>query len=195
MLEKVGFTQMKDGTREDYALLERYEREYIKRLPDKVLDSVRALGESLEGYRISRLAHSLQTATRALQGGADDDLVVAALVHDVGDILAPYNHADVAAAILRPYVRAEVTWIVQQHGLFQSYYYAHHYGGNRNGRDRFRGHPWYEACASFCARWDQSSFDPDFPTLPLDAFEPAVRRVFTRPPHDPRFLQEPPASA
>ena len=131
MNDIVSFHRMEDGTREDYALLEKYEREYTASLPDRVLESLRKLDASLACYPVTRLEHSLQTATRALRAGADDELVVAALIHDVGDELAPYNHAEVAAAIIRPYVRPEVTWIVEQHGLFQSYYYAHHGGGNR----------------------------------------------------------------
>lgn len=185
----VKFRQMKDGTREDYALLSEYEDAFAAKLPDTVLAAVRALDHSLDGYPVTRFTHSLQTATRALNDGADDDMVVAALVHDVGDLLAPYNHAAIAADILRPYVRAEVTWVIEQHGLFQSYYYAHHYGRSRDGRERFRAHPWFEKCAQFCERWDQASFDPDFPTLPLSAFEPAVRRVFTRPAHDHAYVQ------
>ncbi len=185
----VKFRQMRDGTAEDYALLREYEAPFLARLPDVVLDAVRALDQSLDGYPVTRFTHSLQTATRALNDGADDDLVVAALVHDVGDILAPFNHAAVAAAMLRPYVRAEVTWVVEQHGLFQSWYYAHHYGSDRNGRERFRTHPWFDLCADFCERWDQASFDPGFPTLPLSAFEPAVRRVFSRPAHDQSYVK------
>jgi len=185
----VSFLQMKDGTSEDYELLDRSEREYARRLPDEILNAVSALDHSIEGYPVSRLTHSLQTATRALNDGADDEMVVAALVHDVGDLLAPYNHAAVAAAILKPYVRPEVTWIVEQHGLFQSYYYVHHVGGDRNARDRHRDHPWYKSCVNFCAKWDQSSFDPNFPTLPLNAFEAAVRRVFSREAHDPRYVK------
>ena len=113
--------------------------------------------------------------------------MLAALIHDIGDELAPYNHADLAAAILRPYVRAEVTWIVAQHGLFQNYYYVHHLGGDRNGRDRFLDHPWYRSCADFCEKWDQASFDPAYPSKPLGHFEPLVRAVFSREPHDPRY--------
>jgi predicted HD phosphohydrolase len=176
----VGFTQMKDGTREDYELLETYEREYLRELPERILAALGGLKTGLGGYPVSRLEHSLQTATRAQRDGADDELVVAALVHDIGDDLAPNNHAELAAGILRPYVRPEVTWIVEQHGLFQSYYYAHHLGGNRDGRERLRDHPWYQACLEFCANWDQSSFDPHYPWEPLEAFAPLVRRVFTR---------------
>jgi predicted HD phosphohydrolase len=184
----VRFTQMRDGTREDYELLEIYERDYLRTLPDRILASLGALKTGLGGYPVTRLEHSLQTATRARKDGADDEMVVAALIHDIGDDLSPYNHAETAAAMLRPYVRAEVAWIVEQHGLFQSYYYAHHLGGNRDGRERFRDHPWYQACQDFCANWDQSSFDPGYPWEPLEAFEPLVREIFTRKAWDPRHV-------
>jgi predicted HD phosphohydrolase len=113
--------------------------------------------------------------------------VAGALIHDIGDMLAPYNHAEVAAGIIRPYVRAEVTWIVEQHGLFQTYYYVHFNGGDRYARERFRDHPYYEACINFCERYDQASFDPAFATLPLEDFEPLIRQIFSRKPHDPRY--------
>ena len=187
----VSFQRMQDGTREDYELLERHERDYVQELPERIFAALGMLKDSLGGYALSRLDHSLQCATRALKDGADDELVVAALFHDVGDELAPYNHAEVAAGILRPYVRPEVTWIVEQHGLFQSYYYAHHLGGNRNGRDKFRDHRWYQACRDFCANWDQCSFDPHYASEPLATFEPLVRRIFSRPAHDPRYVGEP----
>jgi predicted HD phosphohydrolase len=179
---------MEDGSREDYELLDKSEREYTQYLPDHVLAALMKLDHSLEGYPISRLGHSLQAATRALRDGADDELLVAALIHDIGDELAPYNHTEIAAAILRPYVRAEVTWIVEKHGLFQNYYYVHHFGGDRNARDRYIDHPWYQACKDFCANWDQCSFDPDYPTEPLSTFEPVLRGIFSRPAHDPRYV-------
>jgi predicted HD phosphohydrolase len=188
MNQVVSFTRMEDGTREDYELLDRSEREYALRLPDQVLSSLRKLDHSLAGYPLSRLEHSLQAATRARAAGADDELVVAALIHDIGDELAPYNHAELAAATIRPYVRAEVAWIVEQHGLFQTYYYLHHRGGNRHARDQFLDHPWYNACRDFCANWDQCSFDPHYRWQPLSAFEPLVREIFTRPAHDPRYV-------
>jgi predicted HD phosphohydrolase len=184
----VSFRRMADGTREDYELLDRAERAYALQLPDRVLESLRKLDHSLDGYPISRLQHSLQTATRALRDGADEELIVAALIHDIGDELAPYNHQAIAAAILEPYVRPEVTWIVEQHGLFQNYYYVHHFGGDRNAREQFKDHPWYQACKDFCANWDQCSFDPDYPSEPLSTFEPVVRRILSRPAHDPRYV-------
>ncbi len=183
----VSFTQMKDGTREDYLLLDESEREFAKKLPDYVLKALRDLNHSVEGYPLSRLGHSLQTATRVRRDGGDDDMVVGALIHDVGDLLAPYNHAQVAAAILRPYVREQVTWIVEQHELFQTYYYVHHMGGDRNARDRLRDHRWYQSCVDFCERYDQSSFDPGYRTMSLAEFEPVLRQVFSRVPHDTRY--------
>jgi predicted HD phosphohydrolase len=182
---------MADGTREDYELLDRAERAYALHLPDKVLESLRKLDHSLDGYPISRLQHSLQTSTRALRDGADEELILAALIHDIGDELAPYNHQAIAAAILKPYVRPEVTWIVEQHGLFQNYYYVHHFGGDRDAREQFKDHPWYQACKDFCANWDQCSFDPDYPSEPLATFEPIVRRILSRPAHDPRYVAAP----
>ena len=191
MSRVVSFRAMQDGTRDDYLLLDESERLYARGLPDRVLEGLARLDHSLEGYPLSRLGHSLQAATRATRDGADEELVAAALLHDIGDELAPYNHAEFAAAILRPYVRPEVTWIVAQHGLFQNYYYVHHLGGDRNARDRYRDHPWYAACAHFCAQWDQCSFDPDYRSEPLGFFEPLVRRIFGRTPHDPRYVSGP----
>lgn len=186
----VSFRQMKDGTKEDYDLLDQSERDFAKQLPQTIMTALKRLDHSLEGYPLSRLDHSLQTATRALRDGADDELVVAALIHDLGDELAPYNHAEIAAGLIRPYVREEVTWIVEQHGLFQTYYYVHHNGGDRFMRDRFKDHPWYASCVNFCERWDQASFDPDYDTLPLEAFAPLVEKIFSRTPHDPRYLTQ-----
>ena len=131
MSETVGFRQMKDGTREDYLLLQRLEHDYLVTLPDRLMTGLEKLRTGLGGYPVDRYTHSLQTATRAWRDGADIELVVAALLHDMGDDLSPFDHASLAAAIIRPYVRPEVTWIVEQHGLFQSYYYAHHYDQNR----------------------------------------------------------------
>jgi predicted HD phosphohydrolase len=184
----VRFTQMKDGTREDYELLELHERDYLRTLPERIVSAVQALETGLGGYPVTRLEHSLQAATRAKRAGADTEMIVAALIHDMGDDVAPFNHAGIAAAVLRPYVRPEVTWIVEQHGLFQSYYYLHHLGGDREGREKYRDHRWYQACKDFCANWDQSSFDPSYRAEPLESFVPLVREIFTRKAYDPRFV-------
>lgn len=187
----VRFTQMKDGTREEYAHLRELEHQYIQSLPDRLLQGLNALGQSLQGYQVSRLEHSLQSATRAEADGCDIDTIVAALVHDIGDELCPENHSQMAAAILRPYVRAEVTWVIEMHGLFQMQYYAHHYDMDPNGYLKYQDHPWFESCVRFCERYDQAAFDPTYPTKPLSYFEPMLREVFSRKAFDPAVLQEP----
>ena len=178
----VSFTTMAAGTKEDYEFLERLEAEIAASTADRVLDQLRGLAGSLGGYKVDRLEHSLQSATRAYRDDADEEMVVAALLHDIGDLLSPHNHSELAAAVLRPYVSERTYWIVRQHGLFQSYYYAHHFGNDRNARDRYIDHPWYQDAVDFCHRWDQSSFDPAYESLPLEFFEPMVRRIFAREP-------------
>ena len=192
-MNQVTFTQMKDGTAEEYQFLERLEDQFNAGLVDRLLQALQNLGHGLSGYRVSRLEHSLQTAARAEADGADDDLVIGALLHDLGNELAPYNHSQLAASIIRPYVRAEVAWIVHHHGLFQKVYYAHYFGEDPNERERYRDHPWYQTCVDFCERYDQAAFDPDYPTPPLEHFEPALRRVFSRQPFDPEVIGAEPA--
>lgn len=180
-MEQVQFTQMRDGTYEEYQFLHGLERQFIDALPDRILDGLRLLDDGLGGYRVTRLAHSLQSATRAERDGADIEWIVAALVHDIGDGLAPANHSQLAASIIRPYVREEVTWVVTMHGLFQQHYYGQHVGLDPDAREAYRDHPWFDSCERFCERWDQAAFDPDYPTETLEHFEPMVREVFTRP--------------
>jgi predicted HD phosphohydrolase len=185
----VSFTQMKHGTKADYDLLEEMEAVFAAGTADRVLDHVRRLEQSISGYQISRLAHSLQTATRAERDGADIDWIVTALLHDIGDDLAPHNHESIAAAVIKPYVREECTWVCQHHGIFQLVYYAHHHGGDPNIRDQFQDHPYYPAAVEFCERWDQASFDPAYATQPLDHFAPLVHDVFAREPWDNTHLR------
>jgi predicted HD phosphohydrolase len=187
-MRTVSFRQMKDGTEAEYLFLNRLEHEYIARLPDRLLDALRALNDGLSGYRVTRLEHSLQTATRAEADGADEEMVAGALIHDLGDALAPENHSNYAAEIIRPYVRAEVTWVIEHHGVFQKLYYARFFGEDPELRAAYRDHPWYESCVRFCERWDQAAFDPDYPTRPLEHFEPLVRRIFSRRAFDPAVL-------
>jgi predicted HD phosphohydrolase len=190
MSTTVRFTRMVDGTRDEYQYLHGLERQYIAALPERLIDALKRLDDGLAGYRISRYQHSLQSATRALRDGADIEMIVAALLHDIGDDLSPENHSQVAAAILRPYVRAEVTWVVSMHGLFQMKYYAHHIDLDPDLHEAYRDHPWYQSCVDFCQRWDQESFDPDYPTEPIETFEPMVRQIFSRPPFEPGIVQD-----
>ena len=146
--------------------------------------------ETLEGYKITRLEHGLQSATRAEREGADIDWIVSALLHDIGDGLAPQNHDRMAAEIIRPFVREECAWVVEHHGLFQTYYFGHFYGWDRNAREKHKGEKHYQACVDFCERWDQSSFDPGYDSKSLEHFAPMVREVFARKAYDPDITQE-----
>lgn len=184
----VQFTRMADGTRDEYQYLHGLEHEYITELPARLIEALRRLDDGLAGYQISRYQHSLQTATRAMRDGADIEMIVAALIHDIGDDLSPENHSQVAASIIRPYVRAEVTWVVNMHGIFQYKYYGHHIDVDPDQRDAYRDHPWFDSCANFCEQWDQESFDPNYPTEPIETFEPMLREVFSRPPFDPAIV-------
>ena len=183
-MEKVSFKHMKDGTKEEYLFLDKHEKKYIQGTGDRLLKFMSRLNNTLDGYQITRLEHSLQTATRAEKDGADEEMIVAALLHDIGDGLAVFNHSQFAASILRPYVSEKVYWIVKHHGLFQNFYYAHHVGKDRNARDRYKDSPYYQDTIDFCENWDQASFDPEYESYPLEHFEPMVKRVFAKPIHD-----------
>ena len=143
---------MTEGTAEDWAIIAHHNLEFAAGLPDRVLAHLRLLEGDAGGFAVDRLEHSLQTATRAYRGGEDDEYVVCALLHDIGDTLGSYNHADVAAAILKPFVSEENHWMVEKHAIFQGYYFFHHLGLDRNMRDQYRGHPWYDRTATFCER-------------------------------------------
>ena len=189
-MDHVSFTQMKDGTKEDYDFLNQHEIDHTRHTAQRLLAAMVDLDKGLSGYKITRLGHSLQSATRAQRDGADTDWIVAALLHDIGDIYAPYNHDEYAATILKPFVREQCTWCVQAHGDFQMLYYGHHLeGADPDKRERHRGHPYFDDCAEFCERWDQASFDPDYDTLPLSAFAPLVEEVFAREPYDPAVIR------
>jgi predicted HD phosphohydrolase len=188
-MEQVAFSRMADGTAEDYLLLQRLEPEFLAGTASRIIRELRRQGEeSYPGYRISRLDHALQTATRARRDGADIDWIVAALLHDIGDGLAPQNHDKAGAEILRPFLRAECTWVVEHHGAFQMVYYAEHYGWDPMAREAFRGEPHFRACVDFCHRWDQESFDPDYRADDLASFVPLVETVFDRKAYAPETL-------
>lgn len=185
----VKFRQMKDGTKEEYEMLEELETEFARGLPGRIMDLLAGLEHSLSGYSISRLEHSLISATMAERDKADKDWIAAALIHDIGDTLAPYNHDSVASAIGAPYLREECTWVLKTHGIFQMVYYAHHMGKDRYAREKYKDHKYYDTAVDFCERWDQSAFDPDYEYRPLEHFRPLVEDVFTRPAWDPKFIR------
>ncbi len=180
-MKTVDFIRMEDGNREEYEFLDQLEEEYKAGLADKLLLALRQLQHSLSGYKITRLDHALQGATRAYRANEPEEMILTVLLHDIGDELAPYSHSEMAAAILRPFVSEKLYWIVKQHGLFQMYYYAHHCGGDRNARDKFKDHEWYQDAIDFCANYDQNCFDPDYDSKPLEFFEPLLRKLVAAP--------------
>jgi len=182
-MKKVSFTEMKHGSKEDYLFLEKHEKNYVSKTADRILKYMSGLTKTLEGYPISRLEHSLQSATKALKAEQDEEMIVAALLHDIGDELAPMNHSEYAAAILKPYVSEKTHWIVERHGEFQTFYYAHHLGGDRNKREKYKDHKYYQATIDFCEKYDQGCFDPNYKSLPLEHFEPMVKKIFSRKPY------------
>jgi predicted HD phosphohydrolase len=179
--DQAKYHAMIDSTAEDWAIISMAAAPFQKDLPNRIATHLNLLNGDCGGYAIDRLEHSLQTATRAHQAGQDEEYVVCALIHDIGDTLGPANHADIAAAIVKPYVSERNHWIVEKHAIFQGYYFFHHLGLDRDMRDQFRGHPHFEACAQFCHLYDQNSFDPAFKSMPLEAFVPMLHRVFARP--------------
>ena len=182
-MKKVSFTEMKNGSKEEYKFLDKLEKKYISKTGDRIIKYLKSYNKTLEGYRVSRLEHSLQAATRAFKNKESDEMVVATLLHDIGDDLAPMNHSQYAASILRPYVSERTYWIVLHHGLFQTYYSAHHLGGDRNARDKFKDHKYYQDTIDFCEKYDQCSFDPDYKSMTLDDFKPLVKKIFAKEPY------------
>jgi predicted HD phosphohydrolase len=175
------FRAMTEGTREEWQLIGGELERFARRLPDRLIAHLKLLDGDYCGFPVDRLEHCLQTATRAFQAGRDEEYVVCALLHDIGDTLGSYNHADVAAVIVQPFVSEENHWMVEHHAIFQGYYFFHFLGFDRNMRDKFRGHPNFEKTEEFCRVFDQVAFDPNFKSMPLEAFEPALQRVFREP--------------
>ena len=175
------FTSMEQSTLDDWAVISSHFPSFAQGLPDRILAHLRLLGSDSGGFAVDRLTHSLQTATLAHRDGRDEEYVVCALLHDIGDTLGSFNHSDVAAAIVKPFVSEENHWMVEKHAVFQGYYFFHYIGMDRHMREQFRGHPWFERTAEFCARYDGPAFDPAGETLPLEFFEPMLRRVLAVP--------------
>lgn len=179
--QRAGFKAMQEGTAEDWQLISSHFKAFSTGLPDRIMTHLKLLDGDYGGFPIDRLEHSLQTATRAHRDGRDEEYVVCALLHDIGDTLGSFNHPDIAAAILKPFVSEENLWMVEKHGVFQGYYFFHHLGMDRHLRDQFKDHPLYQRTAEFCAKYDATAFDPDYESEPLSFFEPMMRRVFARP--------------
>jgi predicted HD phosphohydrolase len=175
---------LEDATPEDYDILRRHDELFAHAIADRVLAAVTAMDREGGALRVTRYEHSLQSASRAHRDGKPEEYVVAALIHDIGDSLAPHTHGEMVSAIMRPYVSEEICWVVAHHGIFQTYYLAHVTGADRDARDVYKTHPYYGACVEFCERYDQNCFDPEYDSFSIDFFESMVRRVFS----EPRYL-------
>lgn len=175
------FRAMTESTAADYEIISDHFRSFSSGLADRLLDHLKLLDGDFGGFPIDRLQHSLQSATRAHRDGKNEEYVIMALLHDIGDTLGTFNHADIAASILQPFLDEEMHWIVKNHGIFQGYYFFHHIGLDRNLRDQFKDHPYFDSCAEFCEKYDQNAFDPDYAAESLEFFEPMLRRVVKSP--------------
>src|SRR5258706_3789197 len=179
--ERASFRAMAQSTQEDWMKIGAASVNFRRELPDRVIAHLKMLEGDCGGFAVDRLEHSLQSATLAHRDGMDEEYVVCALLHDMGDVLATANHAELAATVLSPFVSEENRWMLHHHGIFHGYDFFQHIGLDRNMRDQFRGHPSFERTALFCARHDQNAFDPQYDTMPLEAFAPMVHRVMAVP--------------
>ncbi|WP_136246879.1 HD domain-containing protein [Halomonas borealis] len=191
-MNQARFRYFGEARHDEWALIDDRFRDYVADAPRRVLEHLDRLSGDTHGYPVDRYEHSLQTATRALRDGADEEMVVCALLHDIGDDLSPANHAEIAAGILEPFIDPLNGWMIRHHELFQGYHYRHYFGLDPHAREQFRDHPAYERTVRFCDDWDQASFDPDYDTLPLEHFVPMVERVLGRAPFGglPAILEE-----
>ena len=181
MEKQATFSEMKNGTAEDYAIIGEHGSKFASELPNRILAHLDILKGDTGGFAVDRFTHSIQTATRAHRDGKDEEYVVCALLHDIGDTIASANHADLAATMLEPFVSEKNYWIVKHHGIFQGYYFFEHLGLDKNMRDQFKGHEFWDGCAEFCAKYDQNSFDPEYENMDLEEFVPMVHNVFAKP--------------
>lgn len=175
------FKTMAESTQAEWALIAASSAQFNKGLADRVLTHLKLLDGDFGGFAVDRLTHSLQSATLAHRDGMDEEYVVCALLHDIGDTLGSTNHADIGAAILKPFVSEANHWMLENHGIFQGYYFFHHLGLDKDMREQYRGHPHFEYTARFCHRHDQNAFDPAYESMPLEAFTPMVQRVMSAP--------------
>ena len=181
MNARAQFTRMQDSTADDWQVIGGEFMQFTQSLPDRVMKHLRILEGDYGGFPVDRFTHSLQTATRALRANCDDEYVACALLHDIGDTLGCFNHPDIAAAILQPFVSEANHWMVQHHGIFQGHYFFHHVGLDRDMREQFREHPHFARTEEFCALYDNPAFDAKAETLPLAEFEPLLRRLMAQP--------------
>ena len=179
--ERAKFHHMKDGTLEDWTIIGAEVQESSKTLYQRIIDHLLLLKGDCGGFPVDRLTHCLQTATLAHKDGKDEEYVVCALLHDIGDTLGPANHADIAAVLLQPYVTEANHWMVKHHAIFQGYYFFEYLGLDKNMREQYKDHPLYDQTLEFIEKYDAPAFDPNAETYPLSFFEPMIQRLFEKP--------------
>ncbi len=180
--ERATYSSMETSTPEDWEIIKGYSEQRRERVQQSLMSMLKQMETADDGGPVNGLEHSLQSATRAYEDGADDETVFIALFHDVGQIVSQDNHSEVAAAILRPFISKKNHWIVQHHGEFQGYYFWHMTGKDRYAREKYKDNPYYQDCIDWCYKYDQNAFAQDYPTKPLEFFEPIVERVMSRKP-------------
>ena len=178
MNAKASFRSFEESTEADWKIIQNDFPVTQALAAANIIEQLRILERDDGGFPVSRLQHSLQTATRAAEDGRDDEYVLCALLHDIGDTLAPMNHPSIAAGIIKPYVSEANHWMVEHHGIFQGYYFWHHIGADPNTRENYRDSPYFEYTEEFCHKYDQTAFDPDYTSAPLDTFVPIIERFF-----------------
>lgn len=179
--QRASYKSMAESTKKDWEIIGNYATGFNADLPNRILDHLKMLKDDHGGFAVDRLEHSLQTATRAYKDNRDEEYVVCSLLHDMGDILGSYNHAEIGAAILKPFVSEKNHWMLNHHGIFQGYYFFEHLGLDKDMREQYRGHEHFEYTAQFCHLYDQSAFDKDYESMSLEDFEPMVQRVLEKP--------------
>ncbi len=180
MADQTYFREMTASTKEDWETIMEQQMKFFAGLPDRILDHMKLLSDDYGGFPIDRLEHSLQTASRAERDGRDDEYIMCALLHDIGDTVAPFNHPDIAAGIVKTRVSEANHFMVAKHGVFQGYYFWDYIGLDGSAREQFRDSPFFDYTEEFCAKYDQTAFDPDYKSEPLEHYKPLIREFFSQ---------------
>ncbi|MBP6824841.1 MAG: HD domain-containing protein [Acidobacteria bacterium] len=176
----MSFTRMDQSTVEDWMVIGGEVAKRQSQMPAMIKSMLKQLEDQVDGFSMNQLQHALQTATMAERAGASEELIVAALCHDIGKVISVINHPAIAAEILKPYVSPETYEVIRTHQDFQGKHYYEHFGMNPNLREEHESQPWFELAKKFTDEWDQAAFDPNYETQTLEHFEPMIDRVFSK---------------
>jgi predicted HD phosphohydrolase len=174
----MSFKRMDEGKLEEWMAIGQEVAKRQANMPQIIKALLLQLEEQVDGFNINQLQHGLQTATRALRDGASEEMVVAALCHDIGKAISVENHPAIGAEILKPYVSRQTYEIIRTHQDFQGRHYYALMGKNPNARSQYEKEEWYAKAVQFTDEWDQAAFDEQYDTLPLSYFEPLIDRLF-----------------